>query len=96
VINGRALHDIDDPIQLKRVLGYATRMVNKALQSNESPYNTQETGNGESDMRGSLCMWGKLAANSNVLKRHLTKFSQKCTNYTDVFFNEETCNILQS
>jgi hypothetical protein len=27
-------NDIDDPIQLKRVLGYATRMVNKALQSN--------------------------------------------------------------
>jgi hypothetical protein len=39
---------------LKRVLGYATRMVNKALQSNESPYNTLVTGNGESDMRSSL------------------------------------------
>jgi len=30
-------NDINYPIQLKRVLGYATRMVNKALQSNESP-----------------------------------------------------------
>ena len=89
-------NDIDDPIQLKRVLGYATRMVNKALQSNESPYNTLVTGNGESDMRGRLYMWGKLAANANVLKRHLKKFSQKCTDDTDVFFNEETCKILQS
>jgi tetratricopeptide (TPR) repeat protein len=89
-------NNIDDPIQLKRVLGYATRMVNKALQSNESPYNTLVTGNGESDMRGSLYMWGKLAENSNVLKRHLIKFSQKFPDYTDVFFNEETCKILQS
>jgi hypothetical protein len=46
-----------DPIQLKRVLGYATRMVNKALQSNESPYNTLVTGNGETDMRGRLYMY---------------------------------------
>ena len=89
-------NDIDNPIQLKRVLGYATRMVNKALQSNESPYNTLVTGNGESDMRGSLCTWGKLAANANVLKRHLKKFSQKFTDDTGVFFNEETCKILQS
>jgi hypothetical protein len=31
--------------------------------------NTLVTGNGESDMRGSLYPWGKLAANANVLKR---------------------------
>ena len=78
-------NDIDDPIQLKRVLGYATRMVNKALQSNESPYNTLVTGNGESDMRSSLYTWGILAANANVLKCHLTRFSQKYTDDTGVF-----------
>ncbi|XP_063403668.1 uncharacterized protein LOC134687361 [Mytilus trossulus] len=67
---------IQDLNHIRRILHFAARMINKALESALSPYKALCIDKSDASERGSLYLWSKIALNSNTLKSHIQNFTR--------------------
>ncbi|CAG2242213.1 unnamed protein product [Mytilus edulis] len=76
------------------ILQYALCMVKKALDSCMTPNDVIQVNN--DTVRGSLCIWAKLAANANTLKGHLLQFVKNDESKQNICLNDQMLKILQT